>query len=52
MAHAAAKAEQELRAGSWLASLDFEAVSLAPHAVLKCRDGRLLWLYRMQPKQA
>ena len=21
------------------------------HAVLKCRDGRLLWLYRMQPKR-
>ncbi len=51
MARAVAKAQRELRTDGWLASLEFEAVSLTPHAVLKCRDGRSLWLYRMQSKQ-
>jgi hypothetical protein len=43
--------QRELAAGAWLASLEFEAMPLAPHAVLKCRDGRSLWLYRMQAKR-
>lgn len=46
MTRAAAKATRELRAGAWLASLEFEATSLEPAAVLTCPDGRPVWLYR------
>jgi hypothetical protein len=46
MARAAAKAAHELKAGAWLASLEFEIASLAPQLVLECRDGRRVWLYR------
>lgn len=46
MARAVAKAERELAAGAWLASLEFEAASLRPQAVHRCADGRSLWLYR------
>jgi hypothetical protein len=46
MARAAAKAARELRRGAWLASLEFPAPSLCPHAVHACADGRRLWLYR------
>jgi hypothetical protein len=46
MARAVDKARRELRRGAWLASLEFEAVALAPHAVLRGRDGRPVWLYR------
>ena len=41
------KARRELRPGAWLASLEFEAVGIAPSAVFTCPDGRRLWLYRM-----
>ena len=44
---AVAKAEQELAAGAWLASLEFEATALVPQAVLHGGDGRPVWLYRM-----
>ncbi len=47
MARAAAKAARELRPGAWLASLEFEAPGLRPHAVHACADGRPLWLYRV-----
>ena len=46
MARAVAKARAELRAGAWLASLEFEAASLRPQAVHACADGRKVWLYR------
>jgi SAM-dependent methyltransferase len=43
---AVAKAARELRPGAWLASLEFDALSLIPQAVHHCPDGRALWLYR------
>ena len=46
MARAVAKARAELRAGAWLASLEFEASGLRPQAVHACADGRTVWLYR------
>lgn len=47
MPRAAHKAAAEMRPGSWLASLEFEAPMLEPHAVLAVPDGRKLWLYRI-----
>ena len=46
MAQATEKAERELRAGAWLASLEFEAPMLRATARHRCPDGRLVWLYR------
>jgi hypothetical protein len=46
MARAVAKARTELKPGSWLVSLEFEAQALQPQAVLQCADGRSVWLYR------
>lgn len=46
-ARAAAKARAELGAGAWLASLEFEVAGWPPTTVLRCADGRPLWLYRM-----
>jgi hypothetical protein len=46
MTRAVRKAERELRAGAWMASLEFEAADLQPTAVHTCADGRPLWLYR------
>jgi SAM-dependent methyltransferase len=47
MPRAAAKARAELRPGSWLVSLEFEATELRAHAQLQAPDGRPVWLYRM-----
>jgi hypothetical protein len=47
MARAMAKAAAELRPGSWLVSLEFEATGHAAHAVLTAPDGRPVWLYQM-----
>lgn len=47
MPRAVAKATRELRAGAWMASLEFEATSLEPQQVLRCPDGRPVWLYQM-----
>jgi hypothetical protein len=47
MARAVDKAGRELRTGAWLASLEFEATTLAPNAVLEGADGRRVWLYRV-----
>ncbi|WP_428425529.1 class I SAM-dependent methyltransferase [Methylibium sp.] len=44
---AVTKARSELTDGAWLASLEFEAPDIAPQAVLRCADGRAVWLYRM-----
>jgi len=51
MQRAVDKARLELKPGSWLVSLEFEARALVPQAVLRCADGRPVWLYRM-PFQA
>jgi SAM-dependent methyltransferase len=49
MAPALAKARAEMAPGSWLASLAFAVPDTAADAVLRCPDGRLLWLYRAGP---
>jgi len=46
MARAAAKARVELRLGAWLVSLEFEATTLQPEAVLHTAAGKPVWLYR------
>ncbi|MEO8836351.1 MAG: class I SAM-dependent methyltransferase [Caldimonas sp.] len=46
MVRAAAKARHEMRAGAWLASLEFEVAGWLPTAVFTCADQRPLWLYR------
>jgi hypothetical protein len=47
MARALAKADAEMRPGSWLVSLEFEAAGRAPHAVLRMPSGRPVWIYRI-----
>jgi SAM-dependent methyltransferase len=47
MARAIEKARREMRPGSWLASLEFEATDLRPQHRLVGADGRPLWLYRL-----
>ena len=47
MPRAVRKAQGELRAGAWLASLEFEAAELEPTAVLRpAGGGRPVWLYQ------
>ena len=47
MDRAAEKANRELRAGSWLASLEFEAPGYFATRRVDCPDGRPLWLYQV-----
>jgi hypothetical protein len=47
MARALAKADAEMRPGSWLVSLEFEAPGRRPHAVLHGPGGRAAWIYRI-----
>jgi len=47
MQRALAKAESEMRPGSWLVSLEFEAPGREPHAVLRLAGGRPVWIYRI-----
>lgn len=47
MGPAAEKARLELRKGSWLVSLEFEAPALVPFAVLQNREDKPVWVYRM-----
>ena len=52
MPRAMAKAQAEMRAGTWLVSLEFEGrdaqgVALTPHARLSLAGGRPIWVYRM-----
>lgn len=49
MARAAAKAQAELKPGAWLVSLEFEATTLQPDAVLRDLANKPVWLYR-QPE--
>ena len=46
---ALAKAQREMRPGTWLASLEFEAPGVAATRRLSGADGRTLWLYRLPP---
>ncbi len=46
MDRAAEKALAELQPGAWLVSLEFEARTLQPQAMLHAPDGRPVWLYR------
>ena len=52
MPRAVQKAGLELRRGAWLVSLEFEARTLQPDAVIACADGRTLWLYQQPFKPA
>ena len=46
MPRASQKAQQELRSGAWLVSLDFEAAELIPTASYTAPNGKTVWLYR------
>ena len=50
MDRAAQKASQELKAGAWLVSLEFEATDLVPTFVAQASENRPIWLYQ-QPFQ-
>lgn len=50
MQRAMRKAGAELRAGAWLASLEFEAVGWPPTARLESVAGKPVWLYRVPLK--
>ena len=47
MARALAKADAEMRPGSWVVSLEFEATGRRPHARMALASGRPVWVYRM-----
>ena len=47
MPRAIEKACREMRPGSWVASLEFEAPGLAPQAQLQNVAGKPVWLYRL-----
>jgi len=47
MPRAVEKAAAELRAGAWLASLEFPAEDLQATAVLRTVEGKPVWLYRV-----
>ena len=51
MPRALDKARREMRRGTWLVSLEFEAAGWQPHSHLRCPDGRALWLYRLPPRR-
>ena len=47
MARALAKADAEMRPGSWLVSLEFEATGRRAQAVMRLANGRPVWIYRV-----
>jgi hypothetical protein len=47
MARALAKADAEMRPGSWVVSLEFEAAGRRAHARMALPSGRPLWVYRI-----
>jgi len=49
MPRALAKADVEMRPGSWLVSLEFEAAGRRPHARMDLPSGRPVWIYRTGP---
>ncbi len=46
MPRAVAKAAKELRPGTWMVSLDFEAVQLRAAASYHASDGKMVWIYQ------
>lgn len=46
MPRAVMKARAELKPGAWLVSLEFEALELQPHAVLRTLADKPVWVYR------
>jgi hypothetical protein len=46
MPRAVTKARAELKPFAWLVSLEFEALELKPHAVLRTVAGKPVWVYR------
>jgi hypothetical protein len=52
MERAVQKARAEMLAGSWLVSLEFQASGLQPHAVLRPRGGKPVWVYRLPGAEA
>ncbi len=46
MPRALAKARAELAAGTWLVSLEFEALGVQAHAHYTTPSGRMVWIYR------
>jgi hypothetical protein len=49
MARALAKADAEMRPGTWVVSLEFEDADRKPHACLEMASGRPIWIYRVGP---
>jgi SAM-dependent methyltransferase len=47
MARALAKADAQMRPGSWLVSLEFEAPDRRPRAILRLAGGRPVWVYQV-----
>jgi hypothetical protein len=47
MARALAKADAEMRPGSWVVSLEFECAGRRPHARMETASGRPVWIYRV-----
>lgn len=47
MARAVAKANTDMRPGTWLVSLEFEATSAAPVAHWRGPGGKMVWLYQV-----
>jgi len=47
MPRAVQKARAEMRRGTWLVSLEFEAPGLRPHARLALPGQRVVWVYRI-----
>ena len=47
MARALAKADAEMRPGSWVVSLEFECAGRRPHARMALASGRPIWIYRV-----
>lgn len=52
MQRVAEKAGREMRAGTWLASLEFAVPGRTPDRVVACADGRRVWLYRFGAQNA
>ena len=46
MPRAVAKSAQELRAGAYMVSLDFEATQLIAHASYTAPNGKMVWIYQ------
>jgi trans-aconitate methyltransferase len=47
MPRAVAKARAELKPGAWLVSLEFEALALTPHTVLRTLADKPVWVYQL-----